>query len=91
VDCEPAEARLEPFETELLEQPTVVGHGPAPFEVVVATHGFALAPKAAGHPVSALDDIGPGPRLGDTDAYFSSVLRINAVLGSCVPRRGVSQ
>jgi hypothetical protein len=55
---------------------------------VVAAHRVALAPKAAGHPVFALEDIGHGPRLGGTDAYFSSVLRINAVLGSCVPRWG---
>ena len=71
-DSEPAEARQEPFETEFLEQPTVVGHGPAPFEVVVAAHGVALAPKATGHPVFALDNIGHGPRLGDTQTLTSA-------------------
>src|SRR5690606_31537839 len=45
-DGEPAQPRLEPFETELFEQPCVGRDRPAPFLVVVADVNL-LAPRPA--------------------------------------------
>jgi len=44
----PAQPGLEPFETELLEQPPVVGHRPSPFPVVIGlVERIADAPETA--------------------------------------------
>src|SRR3989442_624194 len=62
-DREPAEPRHEAFEDQLLEQPLVVGHGPAPFEVVVAAVQIVgIRPPAPGHTIGADADAG---RSGD--------------------------
>src|SRR5688572_24922501 len=51
-DRQPAQSRLEALETDLLEQTTVIAHGPAPlFVVVLHVEGIGSSPPAAGHNV----------------------------------------
>ena len=58
-DGQPGQAGLEAFEADLLEQPAVVGDGPAPFMVVVvAVVGQAARPGAAGDAVRPFDKPG---------------------------------
>src|SRR5690606_5453528 len=53
-DGQPGQARLEPFQADLLEQPVVAGDGIAPFLVMVATVIVEISmPRAAQPPVHA--------------------------------------
>ena len=56
---QPGQARLEPFEADLLEQPLVVGDRPTPFVVVVVQVVRQIAvPEAAHHTVGAGEQAG---------------------------------
>ena len=61
-DDEPAEAGLESFQADLLEEPAPRTHGHSPFVVVVAAvERIAVAPEAADDPVIAAHDASREP------------------------------
>jgi len=61
-DDEPAQAGLESFQADLLEEPPPVTHGHSPFAVVVAAvERIAVAPEAADDPVIAAHDASREP------------------------------
>src|SRR5690606_6680418 len=57
-DRPPAQPGLEPFEAELLEEPSIVHHGKSPFGVVVVEElGGGCAPAAARLPIGSEEGI----------------------------------